>query len=155
MSVFLVRHADAKSRASWDEPDSLRPLTKKGERQAEALITALDGDRVKRIVSSPAVRCVGTVKPFAAKLGLDVRPAKELAEGADVDKAYKFLLEAAAAKGDSVLCAHGDLIPELLRCAARDGLRLRDEARWAKGSTWILGWDHGKFTEGRYSPPSE
>lgn len=155
MSVFLVRHADAKSRASWDEPDSLRPLTKKGERQAEALVTALANDRIRRIFSSPAVRCVGTVKPLGAKLGLDVSSTKELAEGADIDKAYKLLLDVASSKGDSVLCAHGDLIPELLRLAARDGLRLRDEARWAKGSTWSLGWDHGKFTEGRYSAPSE
>jgi len=53
------------------------------------------------------------------------------------------------------LCAHGDLIPELLRAAARDGLKLRDEARWAKGSTWLIGWERGRFTEARYLPAPE
>src|SRR5262245_2774686 len=132
MSIYLVRHADAKSRASWgNEPDSLRPLTKKGERQARGLITLFDGANIRRVLSSPAVRCITTVEPIAVKVGLEVQASKALAEGADLAGAYKLLCDRADAKGDSVLCAHGDLIPELLRAAARDGLKLRDEARWA------------------------
>jgi 8-oxo-dGTP diphosphatase len=155
MSVYLVRHGDAKSRSSWPEADHLRPLTKKGERQARGLITLYDSTNIRRVLSSPAVRCMTTVGPLAAKMGVEVQESKALAEGADVSAAYKLLRDRADAKGDSVLCAHGDLIPELLRAAARDGLKLRDEARWAKGSTWLIGWDHGRFTEARYLPAPE
>jgi phosphohistidine phosphatase SixA len=36
--IYLVRHAKAKNRLGWTEPDDLRPLTKMGFRQAEALV---------------------------------------------------------------------------------------------------------------------
>ena len=73
MTVFLVRHADAKSRANWPHPDETRPLTRKGGTQADGLVDLLRKHPVRRILSSPAVRCVETVAPLANKLGLEGR----------------------------------------------------------------------------------
>ena len=40
--VHLVRHAKAKNRTEWTEPDDLRPLTKRGRREAVALADTTD-----------------------------------------------------------------------------------------------------------------
>jgi phosphohistidine phosphatase SixA len=155
MALYLVRHAVAVGRSAWHHADEKRPLTPKGQRQAQALLRLLEGAEVRRILSSPAVRCRDTVAPLAKALGLDVHEATELAEGHGPRKATDLLSETAVKKGDSVLCAHGDLIPELLRRLARDGAHLESELQYAKGSTWELHVDDGKIVRGRYHPPAE
>ncbi len=153
MTVYLVRHAVALSRKAWqDEDDELRPLTPKGQRQAAALVERLRDAPIRRIMSSPAVRCVETVGPLGKKLGLRIETADLLQEGAQTEKAYDLLLRVAAKKGDSVLCAHGDLIPELVEAVARSGAKT-GRRLWAKGSTWRLEWEGHHFTSARYLPP--
>src|SRR5205809_614665 len=51
MTVYLVRHARAGDRHDWGGADDLRPLSKPGRRQAEALVDALRDARVDRILS--------------------------------------------------------------------------------------------------------
>jgi len=153
MTVYLVRHADAKSRTHWEGPDRLRTLTKKGERQANGLIHHLADADVRRVLSSPAVRCIDTVGPLAAKHAVGVDIDEALFEAMPTKAALKVLLDAAGAKGDTVVCTHGDLVPELLRALGKDGLRLLDDLRFAKGSTWVLVSKDRKLTEGRYLPP--
>lgn len=152
MAVYLVRHAVAVGRSEWDGPDSQRPLTRKGERQALGLMELLmrDGVDVRRVTSSPAVRCRDSVSPLAEKLGVAVEDRLELAEGADAEAALGLLRELASAPGDAVACTHGDLIPEVLRRLSREGLQWDGELRFAKGSTWVLEVDGDRFTEGRY-----
>ena len=106
MSV-LLRHAAAKERYEWPGDDFDRPLTKKGRRQAEELATVLGTDDVRRVVSSPYVRCVQTVEPLATALGLEVELDDRLAEGAG--SAAQELLE----EDGVVACTHGDVIYEL------------------------------------------
>ncbi|MGH9137497.1 MAG: SixA phosphatase family protein [Acidimicrobiales bacterium] len=155
MAVYLVRHGVAVSRSDWGKPDldDGRPLTKRGRRQADGLVELLGRGDVRRLESSPTLRCLDTVRPLARTLGLDVEPIDELREGVDSDVAAAVVRKAAAKKGDSVLCTHGDVVPEILRRLAADGLRLPNEQRWAKGSTWVLGWDGERFTDARYLPP--
>jgi len=155
MTVFLVRHADAKSRANWPDDDELRPLSKKGEAQAFGLVGRLDGAHVKRILSSPAVRCTNTVEPLAAEHGVKVERTEVLREGADCVRAYELLRRLSTEKGDSVLCTHGDVVPELLRIASRDGLDFQDEPRWPKGSMWAIESDGQDLTRARYLAPPD
>ena len=155
MTVFLVRHADAKSRANWPHRDETRPLTRKGLHQAEGLVDLLRERPIRRILSSGTVRCVETVAPLANKLALKVEETDALLEGADASKTYGLLRHAIREKGDTVLCTHGDLVPELLRLASRDGLSIEDAPRWPKGSTWALDEDGHHFTKARYLPPPE
>jgi len=68
--MYLVRHAKAGSRSAWSGPDDLRPLTKTGRRQADALGDLLAERRVTRVVSSPSVRCRQTVEPLETRAEL-------------------------------------------------------------------------------------
>ena len=132
MSVLLIRHAKAGDRDKWEAPDDLRPLTAKGEAQAEALVDLLAGYEIDRVLSSPYLRCTQTVAPLAAARGLAVQPCDDLAEGegpAAIALAQRLLPE----PGYSVLCSHGDVVEETL-----DALGVRREQFTRKGATWVL-----------------
>jgi 8-oxo-dGTP diphosphatase len=155
VTVFLVRHAHAISRRAWDGEDDLRPLSAKGVRQARGLVKQHGAEPISRILSSPAVRCVDSVIPLAEALGVAVVPTPDLLEGAPTEQAVALTDEVAAQAGDSVLCTHGDLVPEVLRVLAARGATLTGGQRWAKGSTWVLRWEDGRGVEGRYLPAME
>lgn len=132
MSVLLIRHAKAGDRDKWDAPDDLRPLTAKGEAQAEALVDLLAGFEVDRVLSSPYLRCTQTVAPLAAARGLAVEPCDDLAEGegrAGIALAQRLLAEPRY----TVLCSHGDVVEETL-----DALGVQREQFTRKGATWVL-----------------
>src|SRR5688500_5133995 len=81
MPLYLVRHAKAGNRHHWTGDDVERPLSPKGQAQADGLAKALDGVPLTRVLSSPYVRCVQTVEPLAAAHGLEVEETPALAEG--------------------------------------------------------------------------
>lgn len=149
MPLYLVRHAHAVQRAGWDGPDRERPLSAKGSQQAKALVSLLD--RAKRILSSPAARCVQTVQPLAEHLGVSIEETPVLAEGASVDAALA--LVTALLHDEAVLCAHGDLIPVLLAHFAANGAQLDGLQPTAKGSVWVVESEHARVTRARYLPP--
>ena len=78
--ILLVRHASAGDRYEWEGADSLRPLDERGLRQADELVELLAEYEVKQVVSSPALRCIQTVEPFARSLGLELEIRGELSE---------------------------------------------------------------------------
>ena len=151
--LYLVRHADAGDRFSWQGADHQRPLDDHGLRQAEAIGAALASRPVKRILSSPAVRCVDTVAPLGRTLGLAVEAADGLAEGAFVSDALDLLRSLASADGDSVLCSHGDVIPGLLWALAQHGLDIPDLGRCKKASIWELDTRDGRIVGAAYRHP--
>jgi 8-oxo-(d)GTP phosphatase len=124
MLAVLVRHGTAGDRAKWDGDDRLRPLDDRGRRQAAALPAALADVPVRRILTSPYVRCVQTVEPLGAALGIEVEETPALAEG--VARADVMPLIATTGAG-TVLCTHGDVCHELV------GRR-----RTPKGSAWVI-----------------
>lgn len=143
MTLLLVRHAVALRRRDWSRPDHLRPLTPRGERQAEALVDVLAAWPIARILTSPAVRCVDTVQPLAARLGLPVEELPELAEGAAAAAAP--LLVGLAEP--TAICTHGDVLPDLLGVLAPS--LDAGERTCEKASTWVL--EDG--VPARYLPP--
>jgi 8-oxo-dGTP diphosphatase len=150
-TVYLVRHAKAGRRDAWAGPDALRPLTKAGLRQAEALVEIVGGS-VARIVSSPYVRCVQTVEPLAEAHGLEVETADELAEGAPAEGALELGLTVAA-DGPVVLCTHGDVVAFATEELLAAGTALDGPLELKKGSTWVLEVQAGRYVRGRYVPP--
>lgn len=148
MPILLVRHGHAGSRTSWDGPDRDRPLSSKGQAQALAIATNLEKYCPVRLLSSPYVRCLETLAPLAAALGLEVEAVAELAEG----RAYECLeLIRRLAGTDVALCTHGDVIPEvLLALANEDGLDLGPYPREAKGSVWVLDSAGSRFISATY-----
>jgi phosphohistidine phosphatase SixA len=151
VTIFLVRHAHAGKRSEWEGDDAARPLSERGAAQTAA-ITALLADRsVKRVVSSPYVRCRQTVEPLAAEAGLTVEADDRLAEGAGVDEAFELLLELDDDHG--VACSHGDLIPMLLRRLVAMGMEVDGPLLDQKGSVWTIHTKGGTPTKARYTPP--
>ena len=113
MSVILLRHASAGDRSTWDGDDMLRPLDKRGRKQAAKLRDELRARGVKRVVSSPYVRCMQTVAP----LGLDVVPDERLAEGASERDTRELL----ATLDEAVACTHGDVVENVLGRSLKKG----------------------------------
>jgi 8-oxo-dGTP diphosphatase len=148
--IYLVRHAKAGDRDAWTEDDRLRPLTKKGRIQAEGLVGLLADREIDRILSSPSVRCVQTVRPLALARGLAIEEVDALAEGTPAREAIELLRSTG---GGVVACSHGDVIPAVVTSLERRGLEQADPPGWKKGSTWILERDGGLFTTARYLPP--
>jgi phosphohistidine phosphatase SixA len=78
--ILLVRHASAGDREQWDGDDRVRPLDDRGRRQADELVELLAEYEVTRLLSSPSLRCIQTVEPFAQARGLDIEIRDELSE---------------------------------------------------------------------------
>ena len=108
MTSVLVRHASAGHRLDWEHDDRLRPLDARGRRQSADLVELLRPLGVRRILSSPYVRCVQTVEPLAAALGLEVELDERLEEGKG-GAAAELLREDGV-----VCCTHGDIVEALV-----------------------------------------
>ena len=143
-----MRHAHAGDRERWEGPDEARPLTDKGWRQARALAEWLAPLRPAKLLSSPYVRCVQTLEPLAEALSLTVLEDHRLAEGEPAKLVLELLL---SCEEDVVASTHGDIIPAILEKLWRTGLV--EDARWAKGSTWVLKAEGGRITSARYVAP--
>jgi 8-oxo-dGTP diphosphatase len=141
MTILLLRHATAGHRSRWKGADELRPLDKRGRRQARLLAESLAGYGPTRIVTSPTVRCVQTVEPVAARLELTVEERAELGEGEDPAAVTALLAE--LRDETPLVCTHGDVILDLIG----------HEQVAKKGSTWILEPDGACFARALYLPP--
>jgi 8-oxo-dGTP diphosphatase len=149
--IYLLRHAKAGDREAWTEPDELRPLTNKGRRQAERLVRTLRDAELARVISSPYVRCVQTVRPLALERGLAIELSDALAEGAPT-AAVLSLVEGVSSV-PSVLCSHGDVIPAVVLSLAGRGMSLEGPRDWKKASLWALEHLDGRFVRATYVPP--
>jgi broad specificity phosphatase PhoE len=149
MDAFVVRHAKAGSRRRFDGDDALRPLSPNGRKQADGLVSLLGNAEIARVLSSPYVRCIETVEPLAAHLGLEVEIDQELGEGHDWTHALALVRQATV---PIALCSHGDVIGDLMFALARSGVPVDDD-RIEKGSTWVLQVEDGEVVKARYLPP--
>jgi 8-oxo-dGTP diphosphatase len=153
-TLYLVRHAAAGVRVGWAGPDTERPLTEKGRRQAEALVPLLGTAGITRIYASPHVRCKETVEPLAHELALKIRNSKNLAEGANVNRTLRWFSKLAGE--NAVLCSHGDMIPQFMRRFRDAGVKLHSPHEYLdcrKGSVWAVNYDGGEPVEAVYTPP--
>ena len=146
--AYVVRHAKAGDRSDWPGDDRLRPLTKSGQRQAEALAEMLEGEPIDKILSSGYLRCMQTVEPLGVRRTLSVEPVKELEEGAGGESVLRLIQKHRGR--NLVLCTHGDVMEELLEGLIAQGLVQRARANMEKGSTWVLDETGGKITGARY-----
>jgi len=148
--AYLVRHAKAGDRSDWSGDDRLRPLTKSGQRQAEALADMLEGEPIDKILSSGYLRCMRTVEPLGARRTLSVEPIKDLEEGAGGESVLRLVQKFRGR--NVVLCTHGDVMEELIEALIAQGLVQRARAHMEKGSTWVLEEQDGKVTGAKYLP---
>ena len=153
MAVHLLRHAHAGRRSEWIGDDADRPLSDRGRLQAIGVASDLVDTPVGRVISSPYVRCIQTVEPLAAAMGLVVESSDAFAEGMDGDDAYTML--GALDEVDGVACSHGDVLPALLRRLVTNGMETDGPLLCQKGSMWIVEFRDGRPHRGRYLPPTD
>lgn len=124
-AIVVLRHARARSRRAWKADDQLRPLLKTGAHQSDRVVPLLAAYDATRVISSPAVRCLQTVAPYAETTGWEIETRRRLSEEAatakGVEKVVEELLE-----GDqgAVLCSHRPVLPQVY-----DALGLRAKQR--------------------------
>jgi 8-oxo-dGTP diphosphatase len=150
--VYVVRHAKAGSRERWDGDDVDRPLSKNGRAQADALARRLRKVVTPTLLSSPYLRCVQTLEPLAELLETKVAADDRLAEGAPFEPVVDLVLSAPAG---TVLCSHGDVIPDLVSALHRRGAHLTTDADWRKATVWVLSREHGRIASMAAWPPPE
>jgi phosphohistidine phosphatase len=76
--LYLVRHAHSDP----GEPDELRPLSKKGRKQAQALASELVAAQPEVVLSSPLLRARETAEAIAKAADSPLRVDERLAPGA-------------------------------------------------------------------------
>jgi len=81
IELYFLRHADAGDPLAWTAPDEQRPLSGKGEKQADRLARFLAGTafRPDAIITSPKVRAAQTAQPLGERLGVPVTADGRLA----------------------------------------------------------------------------
>jgi len=132
----VLRHGDARARATWHGDDRLRPLLVAGRRQAVTAAGILAAYDVRRVVTSPSVRCVQSVAPYAGDAGLPTEElavlSEEEAEKGAVTAVVRELFAGLAAHGPTVVCTHRPVLPWVF-----EGLGIRDP-RLEKGELAVL-----------------
>ncbi|MCQ3813074.1 MAG: histidine phosphatase family protein [Acidimicrobiia bacterium] len=150
MSIFLVRHASAGDRQRWHLADHERPLDERGRQQALRITAFFADAEVRAVWSSPATRCLETIRGVAECHSLELDMRHELGEGTATRQIWELLLEQAAL-GDLVVCSHGDVIGWTVDRLLRTGLQVSGARGCAKASIWELKVDGTKFSEGIYT----
>jgi 8-oxo-dGTP diphosphatase len=115
--LIIVRHARSRSRSTWPTADPLRPLNPRGRERAKALIPILAAYGITRVVTSPSVRCLDTVLPYAVAAGKRARLKSGLSEegfAEQPDRAPYHLTRLLERGNAAVVCSHGPVLPVLL-----------------------------------------
>ena len=127
--IILLRHAKAVAKSDWKRADASRPLDDSGRADAKSLADLLSCFAPRagfiprpRLISSPAARCLETLRPFAELTGAQVREEPSLyihnqssgTDGGDSVPSIAALVNEAVATGEpTVFCAHRENIPDL------------------------------------------
>src|SRR6266702_5023380 len=149
--LILVRHASAGRRADWPGDDCLRPLDAAGVADARVLASLMACFApVARVLSSPALRCTETVRPYADGFGGRVEAEPCLApygRSADfssrtglADSLQRLLSCVVAERRPAVLCLHRENLPDVLAaaCAALGApAALPADPALPKGGFWV------------------
>ncbi|MBA2300723.1 MAG: histidine phosphatase family protein [Chloroflexi bacterium] len=115
MLLHLLRHAHAGDPEAWDGPDAARPLSEKGQAQAERLGSFLADIAFKTdaVITSPKLRAAQTAQIVAGHLGIVVHEDDRLAGSLDLDT-LEALLSRAENPDRPVLVGHDPDFSELL-----------------------------------------
>ena len=151
--ILYVRHAHAHDRGKWNGNDDLRPLDKKGRRQAEFLSPLLTAYGPTEIYSAVPDRCQQTAAPLAARLDVPVTVDPLL--GDDVwltqpEQAQERFVELASSGGVKVVVAQGTIIPAMIEWLSSRGKLPVTVGETKKGSTFVLSFQDGELTGADY-----
>jgi 8-oxo-dGTP pyrophosphatase MutT (NUDIX family)/phosphohistidine phosphatase SixA len=127
--IILVRHASAGHKGEWPGDDLLRPLDAEGELGALLLadLLACFAPRAQ-VISSPALRCTRSVRPYAERFGGSVeakavltvpgRSTGSFSDRTDRADTLRHLFRNLVATGQPVVaCLHRENLPLALAAA--------------------------------------
>ena len=163
--LVLVRHASAGRKQDWPGSDATRPLDARGAADARVLASLMACFApVARVISSPALRCTETVRPYAERFSGTVevevclapygRTAHYPSRTEQVDALRRLLSALVADRRPAVLCLHGKTFrtwwpkrarysahppryPRTRRCPrAASGWRMAPPGPAAQGGSW-------------------
>jgi 8-oxo-(d)GTP phosphatase len=136
----LLRHASAADKDAWPGEDRDRPLDPRGADDSERLAGLLACFGRCRVITSPAERCVATVRPYAALTGANLEIETVLAAeqaGQEPGPGSARVTAIVASRWPAVICAHRENMPMLLAAAsaaldatAPEGAPLRPAGFW-------------------------
>lgn len=152
----LLRHAHAVAKRAWDGRDLDRPLSEQGLRQAQALVGSLSGMPLRRLLASPALRCVQTLEPLAHHLDLAIETSSLLARESEAPLVAQLAEDPRSE--DALLCTHGETLAALFRHWQRhDHIILTPPAReirknmTQKSGGWLV--EANTHLQAGYFPP--
>lgn len=152
--VLYVRHARAFERKNWSGDDNLRPLDKKGRRQAEMLVPELLPYHPTAIYSAYPERCQQTAGPIAAELNLPVHVDRMLGDDAwleDQEGAMAAFDKIVARGGVPLIVSQGLTIPaQIARLQPKFMQDALDDLKVKKASVWVLSFNDGELTGADY-----
>ncbi|AGF72327.1 bifunctional NUDIX hydrolase/histidine phosphatase family protein [Corynebacterium halotolerans] len=151
--ILYVRHGRAHQRRNWDGEDNLRPLDKKGRRQAEMLVPMLLPYRPTAVYSALPDRCQATAAPLADELNLDVEVDRLFGDDGWLESmtdAQARFREVIDAGGVSVVVGQGTVIPDMIAWLSAQGRLPLDEIEAKKASVWVLSFHDGELTGADY-----
>ena len=141
--MLLLRHASAGERLSSPGVDRFRRLDEAGRIMARQLVWAYADREITKIVSSPFPRCVETVVPLAASLGLAVDQHWELAQDSSLEDIVTLLVDLPET---TMACTHREVFEKLLGW----------DAPCDKGAAWVLERNGSELVPALYlEPPSD
>ena len=151
--LILLRHASAGQRTAHPDDDTRRPLDAEGATDARLLagLLACFAPRA-RVLSSPALRCLETVRPFAADFGGSVEAEPALAvprrtsyfPGARTtvgDPLGTLVRDLATAGRAAVVCLHRENLPQALAAACQAlgaPSAVPEDPVLPKGGFWVV-----------------
>jgi 8-oxo-dGTP diphosphatase len=112
----VVRHATAVPREEWRGDDRDRPLSPDGSAEAARVRVLLEPWDLDRVITSPAARCLDTVRPYAAAHGLTVEVADELTEEIhelDPETVRSSVRRLAVGRVGTAICTHRPLLASI------------------------------------------
>ena len=118
-TLIVVRHGKAAPHADYDD-DLERPLTPVGVEQASKLVPLLSAFGVRRIVSSPAVRCAQTVEPYAHSISTFLEIDDRLAEDTRAAQVHRSVSALLDRKKPVALCSHRPTLPWIFDAIGTD-----------------------------------
>lgn len=151
--ILYVRHGRAHQRHNWNGDDDLRPLDKKGRRQAEMLVPMLLPYKPTKVYSASPDRCQTTAAPLADELNTEVIVDPLFGDDAWLEQmvaAQRRFTEVIEDGGISVVVAQGRVIPDLIAWLSARGRLPLDEIKAKKASVWVLSFTHGELTGADY-----
>jgi 8-oxo-(d)GTP phosphatase len=139
--LIVVRHASAGSRKQWPGEDLDRPLDAAGAADAQALaaLLATFAPGPTRVLSSPALRCVDTVRPYAALAAAGVEVTDALSDTTRPDVRAPLIRDLVASAKSVVVCGHRENVASIVTeaCEALDAPRPSDMTL-PKSGFWVL-----------------